>query len=213
MPMSKRRKEEAERALAHLRKSKPMAALIEKVGPPRFHEYSTASALDCLVASIVSQQLSGKAASTIHGRLKALAPKSFPDPKWMRETPEEELRSAGLSRAKAASLRDLGHALQDGRLDIKRLGRLNDEKAAAALITVKGVGPWTAQMVLMFALGRPDIWPVGDLGIRNALKRFHRLPAPPDPEETARLGDRWRPYRTYAAWYFWQMLDGAAETR
>lgn len=211
MAMSRRRKLEAELALVHLRKHRAMAALIAKVGPPRFHEYSTDDALACLVTSIVSQQLSGKAADTIHSRLKALAPESFPDPKWMREVPEEHLRGAGLSRAKAAALRDLGHALEDGRLDLKRLRRQDDETAAAALTAVKGVGPWTAQMVLMFALGRPDIWPVGDVGIRNALKRFYKLPSPPDAEETARLGERWRPFRTYAAWYFWQLIDGGAE--
>jgi 3-methyladenine DNA glycosylase/8-oxoguanine DNA glycosylase len=208
MALSRRRRAESAAALAHLRRDRRMRALVEQVGPPRFHEYSTRDALACLVASIVSQQLSGRAASTIHARLEALAPHPFPDPAWLREVPEEALRGAGLSRAKAAALRDLGHAVQDGRLEVKRLARLGDEAAAAALTSVKGVGPWTAQMVLMFALGRPDVWPTGDVGIRNALARFHRLPEAPDAEETARLGERWRPYRTYAAWYLWQSIDG-----
>jgi len=208
MALSKRRREEIGRALAHLGRDRRMRALVARVGPPRFHEYSTADALDCLVESIVSQQLSGRAARTIYGRLRDLAPENFPDPAWMREVPEEHLRGAGLSRAKAAALRDLGAALQDGRLEMKRLARLPDAEAAEALTAVKGVGPWTAQMVLMFALGRPDVWPTGDVGIRNALAKFHRLPEPPDAEETARLGEKWRPYRTYAAWYLWQSIDG-----
>lgn len=208
MALSEKRTREAQAALAHLRRDRRMRALVAKVGPPRFHEYSTKDALACLVTSIVSQQLSGRAASTIHARLEALAPRPFPDPAWLREVPEERLRGAGLSRAKAAALRDLGHALQDGRLEMRRLSRLDDEAAAAALTSVKGVGPWTAQMVLMFALGRPDIWPTGDVGIRNALARFHRLQQAPDAEETAALGEPWRPYRTYAAWYLWQLIDG-----
>lgn len=208
MALTKRRREEIGRALGHLRRDRRMRSLVERVGPPRFHEYSTADALDCLVESIVSQQLSGHAARTIYGRLRALDAERFPDPAWMREAPEEALRGAGLSRAKVAALRDLGHALADGRLEMKRLAKMPDHEASAALTAVKGVGPWTAQMVLMFALGRPDIWPTGDVGIRNALAKFHRLPEPPDAEETARLGERWKPYRTYAAWYLWQSIDG-----
>ena len=207
MALSKRRREEIGRALTHLRRDRRMRALVARVGPPRFHEYSTVNALDCLVTSIVSQQLSGKAARSIYRRLRELDPANFPAPAWLREAPEADLRGAGLSRAKVVALRDLGMALCDGRLEMKRLAHMPDDEATAALTAVKGVGPWTAQMVLMFALGRPDIWPTGDVGIRNALARFYRLPAPPDAEETAHLGEPWRPYRTYAAWYLWQSID------
>ncbi len=194
-------------ALAHLGRDRRMRALVEKVGPPTFHEYPTRDHLECLLVSIVSQQLSGKAAATIFERFRALAPRRFPDPRAILRLPDAALRGAGLSRAKAASIRDLCEAVLRGRLDLGRLGSLPDDEVVEALVRVKGIGVWTAQMALIFTLGRPDVWPAGDLGVRKSLGRFLRLPEMPSPAEAEPLGDRWRPYRSYAAWYLWQFND------
>ncbi len=196
------------RALARLRKDPAMGALIARVGAPRFHEYSREDLLANLLEAIVSQQLSGKVARVIYDRLRVLGGKSFPNPRRLLKHTDAELKAVGLSRAKTASLRDLAEAVLSGRLDLDALEGLSDREVEAALVKVKGIGPWTAHMVLIFALRRPDVWPAADLGVRKALQRLLDLPALPSPSEAEPLGDRWRPYRSYACWYLWQMMDG-----
>jgi 3-methyladenine DNA glycosylase/8-oxoguanine DNA glycosylase len=196
------------RALARLRKDPALRAVIAEVGPPRFHEYSREDLLANLLEAIVSQQLSGRVAAVIFGRLKKLGGRRFPDPRRLLSHTDGELRAVGLSRAKAASVRDLADAVLSRRLDLGVLPDRSDAEVESALVQIRGVGPWTAHMVLIFALRRPDVWPAADLGVRKALQRLLDLKGLPSPREAEPLGDRWKPYRSYACWYLWQMMDG-----
>ncbi len=185
-----------------------MRALIKRVGPPRFHEYSTEDVFECILEAIVSQQLSGKVAKVIYGRLEALCAGGVPTPKKLAGLSDEKLRGAGLSRAKMAAVRDLCGAVAGGRLDLPGLAGAPADEVEEQLCQVRGVGPWTAHMVLIFALASPDVWPSGDLGVRKSLGALLGLSEMPTPAETERLSKRWRPYRSYAAWYLWQSNDG-----
>ena len=198
----------SKKALARLRKDPRLRPVIERVGPPRFHEYSREDLLANLLAAIVSQQLSGKVAEVIYGRLEKLGGRGFPNPKKLLEHTDEELRAVGLSRAKMAAVRDLADAFLSGRLKPAALERMSDAEVEEVLVGVKGVGPWTAHMALIFTLRRPDVWPAADLGVRKGLKVVLGLPAVPSIKEAEAMGDPWRPYRRYACWYLWQMLDG-----
>ncbi len=197
----------SKKALAKLRKDPLLKPVIQKVGPPRFHEYSRENLLANLLAAIVSQQLSGKVASVIFARFQALEGARFPDPRRLVRHTDAELKAVGLSRAKMASIRDLGDAILSKRLNLATLPSLPDEEVEAALVKVKGIGPWTAHMALIFALRRPDVWPAADLGVRKALQWVLGLPALPSAKEAEAMGDPWRPYRSFACWYLWQMLD------
>jgi DNA-3-methyladenine glycosylase II len=196
------------KALAKLKKDPRLRPVIERVGPPRFHEYSREDLLANLLAAIVSQQLSGKVAEVIYGRLEKLGGKDFPNPKKLLKHTDDEFRAVGLSRAKMAAVRDLAHAFLTGRLKPEELESMSDEEVVEVLAGVKGIGPWTAHMALIFTLRRPDVWPVADLGVRKGLKAVLDLPAVPSIREAEPMGDPWRPYRSYACWYLWQMLDG-----
>jgi DNA-3-methyladenine glycosylase II len=160
-----------------------------------------------LLRSIVGQQLSTKAAATIYGRLLELFGGHAPTPKQLLEADPEQMRAAGLSRAKVAYLRDLAQHVEEGTLELERLPDLPDEEVAAQLTAIKGLGQWTADMFLMFHLGRPDILPVGDQGIRRAVKVEYRLRKMPDPKRLEKLARPWRPYRTLACLYLWSSLD------
>ncbi len=198
----------SKKALAKLRRDPRLKPIIQKVGPPRFHEYSRENLLANLLAAIVSQQLSGKVANVIFARFQALEGARFPDPRRMVRHTDAELKAVGLSRAKMASIRDLGDAILSKRLNLAILPSLPDEDVEAALVKVKGIGPWTAHMALIFALRRPDVWPAADLGVRKALQTVLQLPALPSAKDAEAMGDPWRPYRSFACWYLWQMLDG-----
>lgn len=200
--------EVSKRALAKLRRDHRLKPIIQKVGPPQFHEYSRENILTNLVGAIVSQQLSGRVAEVIYGRLEKLGGKGFPNPKKLLKHTDEELKAVGLSRAKMASIRDLADAVHTGRLDLGALESLSDAEVEEALVAVKGIGPWTAHMALIFTLRRPDVWPAADLGVRKALQVVLGLPALPTIKEAEIMGDPWRPYRSYACWYLWQLLDG-----
>ncbi len=195
------------KALAALRKDPRLKPVIARVGPPRFHEYSREDLLHNLLEAIVAQQLSGRVATVIFNRLKALEPRRFPDPRKLLKHSDETLKAVGLSRAKMASVRDLCDAVVTRRLDLDGLDELGDEEAVEALVRVKGIGDWTAHMALIFSLRRPDVWPVGDLALRKSLKQLLGLPSMPSPKDAEPLGDPWRPYRSYACWYLWQMND------
>ncbi|MBV8951549.1 MAG: DNA-3-methyladenine glycosylase 2 family protein [Actinobacteria bacterium] len=160
-----------------------------------------------LAQSIIYQQLAGRAAAAIHGRFAALFD-GTPSPGAVLTLPVETLRSAGLSGAKAASIRDLAEKVEEGAVKLDRLSRLSDDEIVRELTLVRGIGPWTAQMFLIFRLGRLDVWPVDDLGVRKGYARLFGLPAAPTPKELEQLGDRFRPYRSVLAWYCWR----AAET-
>lgn len=160
-----------------------------------------------VVRCIVYQQLSGKAAATIFGRLQALYDGTAPTPKQMLATRMPKLRAVGLSQRKAEYAKELASRVVSGEVPLDALDAMSDEDVVEALVSVRGIGRWTAQMVLMFHLARPDVFPELDLGIQKALQRFHGLRRLPSPERTVALGERWAPYRTIAAWYLWRSLE------
>jgi len=200
---------ELRRAERHLRtRDTRLAAVIAKVGPCQFVPHSRH--FQALVRSIVSQQLSGKAADTIHGRFLGLYPgRRHPRPDEILATPDEALRAIGLSRGKTAYIKDLCAHVHDGRLDLRHVSRLDDAELTAALVAVKGVGEWTAHMFMMFSLCRLDILPTGDLGVRKGMQRVYGLPTLPTPDEMRAIAERqgWAPYRSVASWYMWQVID------
>lgn len=196
------------KALLHLQTADPtLGAIIRQVGPYRITYH--APDFTTLARSIVSQQLSGKAADTIFGRVlgAAAARGGRLSPTRIAALGVDGLRPLGLSQQKANYLMNL--AAQ--RIPYARLPSLPDDEVIATLTAVKGVGVWTAHMFLMFALGRPDVLPTGDLGIRNAIHRAYELPAPPTPSEIESLAQPWRPYASVASWYLWRYLDGPAQ--
>jgi DNA-3-methyladenine glycosylase II len=202
---------ERRRALAHLRRiDERIARVIDQVGACRFTPRIEGTHFDALLRAIVYQQLSGKAASTILGRLLALYGGRYPTADELIATPEEQLRAAGLSRQKLSYLRDLARHVQDGSLPLDRVHDLDDTQIIEALTAVKGIGRWSAQMFLMFRLGRPDVLPDADLGIRKGIQRAYRMRKLPPPKKVQQLGARWSPYATYACWYLWRSLDGDA---
>jgi DNA-3-methyladenine glycosylase II len=164
---------------------------------------------DALAESIAYQQLTGKAAATIFGRVRALYPKrKWLDPKQLLATPDEALRAAGLSRAKTAALKDLAAKTIDGTVPSGRaLLRMTDDEIITRLTTVRGIGRWTVEMLLLFDLGRPDVWPVDDYGVRKGFAKTFRRRELPTPKQLMKLGEKWRPYRSVAAWYFWRAMD------
>ncbi|HME09550.1 MAG TPA: DNA-3-methyladenine glycosylase 2 family protein [Bryobacteraceae bacterium] len=197
------------KAIAHLKKSDPLlAAVIDRVGPCRIEyrepEFST------LVRSIVYQQLSGKVASVIFERFLNLLPRRRLTARAVLGLSVADLRSAGLSRAKAAYILDLAEKTEARLIKFHELPGLSDEDVIAMLTQVKGVGVWTAHMFLIFALQRTDILPVGDLGVRSAIRKVYGLEELPRPAEVERIAATWRPYCSVAAWYLWRSLDGAA---
>jgi len=180
--------------------------LIKQAGPCSLSKPTPGSMYVTLARAIVFQQLAGRAASVIHGRLvDAIGGKVTPAA--VLATPFEALRGAGLSTAKANSLIDLAVAHGDGRVKPRKLPSLSNDEIVAELVSVRGIGRWTAEMFLMFHLGRLDVWPTGDLGVRNGYAKAWGLPASPTEKEVEPLGDRFRPYRSVVAWYCWSAVD------
>ena len=168
-----------------------------------------ADAYGALLRSIVGQQLSTKAARTIYGRLAGLYGDRAPSPQELVDTDPERLREVGLSRAKASYLRSLAEHVLAGELELERLTELPDDEVSAQLTAVKGLGQWTADMFLIFHLGRPDVLPVGDLGVRRAVQIAYALDALPAPAELAQIAEPWSPHRSLASLYLWSSLDNA----
>jgi DNA-3-methyladenine glycosylase II len=164
-------------------------------------------AYGALLRSIVGQQLSTKAASTIYGRMIDIFGGHAPTPRQLLAADPDEIRAAGLSRAKIAYLRDLAQHVEEGTLELDRLDELPDEEVSAQLTAIKGLGQWTADMFLMFHLRRPDVLPVGDQGIRRAVQVQYRMRKPPDPKRLERVARPWRPHRTLACLFLWSSLD------
>jgi DNA-3-methyladenine glycosylase II len=188
-----------------------LAPVIARLGPLELHPEE--DLWRRVADSIVSQQLSLAAAATISGRLAALSGKEdgFPPPRRLLDLTVEELRGCGLSGAKVGFLRDLAERWSDGTLRPEELPGLGDEEVIARLTAVKGIGLWTAHMVLIFGLARPDVLPVGDLGVREAAARLYGLEARPAPAQLERLTAPWRPYRSYGSRYLWRSLSLPAE--
>lgn len=194
------------KAVAHLKSSDPvLGALIETLGPSRIR-YRPAT-FDALVHAIVNQQLSSKAAATIYGRLQAaLAPKLV-EPRGILRLGETGLRELGISRQKGSYLLDLAQKTRKKEVDFDALPKLPDAEVLAKLIAIKGIGEWTVHMFLMFALRRPDVLPVGDLGIQSAIHKLYGLESRPKPKQVAEIGAKWSPFASYAAWYLWRSLE------
>ena len=184
-----------------------MGKLIEKFGPPNFNLMN--NYYESLVRSIVYQQLSGKAASIIYERLLDLFVFDiYPKPKDVLEVSIETLRSSGLSYQKVNYIRDLSEKWQDGTMNLTDIDSMTDEEISSELIKVKGIGQWTADMFLMFTLGRPDVFPFGDLGIQKGVMIITNMNRLPTQKEMERKTKKWQPYRTVAAWYLWKLVDG-----
>lgn len=196
-------------ATEHLtRVDKILGALIRKVGPSGLKRRRR-SPYESLVEAVVYQQLTGKAASTILGRVKALFPgRRFPPPEALAAMPARKLRGAGLSRAKTRALHDIAAKALSGFLPSSReIARLSDAEIVARLTEIRGVGPWTVEMFLIFTLGRPDVLPATDYGVRKGFARTFKRKALPSPRELLEYGARWKPHCSTAAWYLWRSLE------
>ena len=204
-----------ERAHQHIAATDPrIAALIARslrydVKPAR-----SLRPFDALAESIAYQQLSGKAAATIFGRVRALYPRQkYLDPEKILATPDDSFRAAGLSRSKIAALKDLAVKTIDGTVPSARvIARMSDEEIIVRLTEVRGIGRWTVEMLLLFDLGRPDVWPVDDYGVRKGFAKTFGRRKLPTPKQLMKFGEKWRPYRSVAAWYFWRALDAPEKT-
>jgi len=199
-----------EAALRHLADAhEGLADLIRRHGPYRMGRPNTRDHFEGLVQAIVSQQLSSKAADTIYGRVKAIAvdDEGALSAARLLALSEESLRGAGLSGAKLRSIWDLSTRVHEGKLAIEAFGARSDDEVIRELCAVKGIGRWTAEMYLMFCLGRPDVLPLGDLGIRKGMMRLFRLRKLPEPERMVKLARPFRPFRSIACWYLWRLTE------
>jgi DNA-3-methyladenine glycosylase II len=196
----------ARRAL--MRRDPVLAAIIKRHGQCALGEARDRfDHFNMLVRAIVFQQLSTKAATTIYNRLLERMPGGIATPQALASLGDEQLRAAGISRQKAAYLRDLGTRVAAGDVPLDSIDALPDEEVITALTKVKGIGRWTAEMFLIFRLQRPDVLPVDDLGILNAIQKAYRLRQKPTPKRLRKIGEAWRPYRSVACWYLWRSLD------
>jgi len=194
-----------QKAILHLRKSDPvLAGIIDRVGDYRI-EFRDPD-FETLVKSIVYQQLSGRVANVIFGRLGSAVGGKITPESILKLRPAR-MRAVGLSGQKTEYIRDLARHTRDGRIRFEELPDLADEEVMARLTAVKGIGVWTVHMFLIFALRRHDVLPTGDLGIRNAIRHAYGLEAPPSPGEVEAMAERWRPFCTVASWYLWRSLE------
>lgn len=195
-------------SIRHLKRVDPtLARVIEAVGPCRLQLRTEGSHYQALTRSIIYQQLSGKAAGTILSRFNALFPGNTPTPEAVMTQSDEALRSVGLSRQKIAYLRDLSSKVISGELPLDQVHAMDDDDLITHLVQVKGIGRWTAQMFLMFRLGRRDVLPELDLGIQNAIRRAYRKRKRPTPKDVKKIGAKWSPHASVACWYLWRSLD------
>ena len=198
-------------ALAHVRASDPMfARLIDAVGPFDMQLQATQTTFGALLEAIVYQQLTGRAAAAIFARVSALAPRSkgSPTAAQILRTSDDDLRAAGLSRAKVLAVHDLARKAVDREIPtIAQAHNMDDDAIVERLTMVRGIGRWTAEMFLIFRLGRPDVLPVDDYGIRKGFAVAFKKRTLPEPKDVARRGERWRPYRTVASWYLWRAAE------
>jgi DNA-3-methyladenine glycosylase II len=197
------------KAILHLKKSDPvLRSIIERVGAYRIEHRDPC--FETLVRSIVYQQLSGRVASVILGRLIAMLPAGEVTPASMLKLTPARMRKAGLSKQKTAYIRDLARKTLKGHVKFEALPELTDSEVIEHLTQVKGIGVWTAHMFLMFALRRPDILATGDLGIRTAIRKAYQLEELPHPAQMEEIAATWRPYCSVAMWYLWRSLEGPA---
>lgn len=198
--------DEAVRYLAQA--DKRLGKLIRRIGPCKLKPRSRRSPYEALVQAVVYQQLNGTAATTILNRVKALYPRRFPAPEDLLNTPDEKLRAAGLSRAKTAAVKDIAAKTLQGIIPrLSDVQKVSDAEMVERLTVVRGVGPWTVEMFLIFTLGRPDVMPATDYGVRKGFALTYGWKDLPTPKELLEASEKWRPHRTTAAWYFWRALE------
>ena len=190
-----------------IRRDPILAPIIRRFHDRRLIDAPAVDPFSALVRTIVGQQLSTKAAATIHRRLLELLPDGIATPEALDALTDAQLRQVGMSRQKSSYVRDLSAKAASGELHLDRLAEMTDDQVIEALTKVKGLGRWSAEMFLMFRLRRPDVLPVDDLGIVNAIHRLYKLRKRPDAKRIRRLGEAWRPYRTVACWYLWRSLE------
>jgi DNA-3-methyladenine glycosylase II len=196
------------KAIKHLCAVDPaLGEVIARVGPYKLVPRADGSHFDHVVRSIVGQQLSGKAAQTIYKRVLDLTGGRPPTPAEFLKIPVAKLRAAGLSGRKTEYIKELAQRTHEGSLAILDIHEMDDASVMETLVSVRGIGPWTAQMVLMFRLGRPDVFPELDLGVQKAIQKLRRLRKLPTPKQMTKIGELYAPYRTYAAWYLWRSLE------
>ena len=207
---------DTQQAIVYLSQTDPvMGELIDQVGPYKLQIELLQSPFESLVRSIIYQQLSGRAAATIHRRLQGLfADQASVTPEALLVVPDEILRSVGVSGAKTAALKDLASKTLEGVVPpLNELISLDDEQIIERLTAVRGIGRWTVEMMLMFRLGRADVLPVTDLGVRKGFMQTYRTEALPTPTRLRDHGERWRPYRSVASWYLWRSLELDTQSR
>ena len=197
-------------ARRHLMRCDPtLRDVIKRVGPCKLHAVAPTDAFETLCRAIASQQLSIKAAETIYGRFRDLFPDRKPSPELVMTLSDDRIRACGFSRPKVSFIKDLAAHVIDGRLDLTGLRRHPDEEVLRQLVAVKGIGRWTAEVFLMFRLGRPDVLPADDLGLMNAVHRAYKLRKRPTAKALRKMGEKWSPYRSVAAWYLWASLSNS----
>ncbi len=205
----------SDEALRHFRRDRTFAALIRRVGPPRLGIERGRSPYEALMRAIAHQQLHGHAARAILARFEALyPPDGFPPPELVLASSDLELRACGFSGSKIAAMRAICAAALDGTVPTRRgSARLSDEALIERLTSIRGVGRWTVEMLLIFTLGRPDVLPVDDFGVRDGYRALYGLEVPPKPKALAEIGVAWSPYRSIAAWYLWRASDEAKRAK
>lgn len=199
----------SDEALRRLRRDKQFAGLIRRVGPPKLGIQRRRSPYEALMRAIAHQQLHGRAAQAILARFEALYPTDgFPPPELVLASSEAELRACGLSGSKIAAMRAICAATLDGTVPTRRASaRLSDEELIERLTSIRGVGRWTVEMLLIFTLGRPDVLPVDDFGVRDGYRVLYGLDVQPKPKALAEIGLAWAPYRSIASWYLWRASE------
>lgn len=187
-----------------LKRDKILYQVIKSVGEYKIKQ--TKNPYESLVEAIITQQLSGATANSISKKFRQIYSKKFPSPRDVVKTPSITLHKAGLSKMKVNYIKDLSKKIDSGKLDLKSLKNLSDEDVVSTLIQVRGIGQWTAEMFLIFSLGRLDVLPVGDLGLQKGIQRLYSLEKSPSKKQIEKIATRWRPFRTVATWYVWKSL-------
>lgn len=195
----------SQNAIRVLKKDPKLFKIINEVG--KFQIKTTRNYYESLVEAIITQQLAGSAAKAISNRFRDLYDRRFPKPIDVINTPDSKLRRVGLSRPKIKYIKELSRYIESKKLNMRSLSKLSDEEVIEHLTQIKGIGRWTAEMFLIFSLGRMDVLPVGDLGLRKGIQMYNASDDLPNAVEIERLAEKWRPYRTVATWYIWKSLD------
>lgn len=191
-------------AIKHLKRDHRLAKIIDKIG--KHNIPITKNPYESLVEAIITQQLSGKAADSISKKFRAIYGR-FPKPADVLKTSDAKLRKIGLSYMKISYIKDLSFRIESKQLRLASMKKLSDEQVIAELTLIKGIGRWTAEMFLIFSLGRQDVLPVGDLGLKKGIQRLYSMKELPEKEQMEKIAEKWRPYRSVATWYLWRSLN------